>query len=471
MQTHAASGARGREIAKYRCAIVCLNAAADLVGSLHACLATVPALDLVTAPQPDPIVKPPDAVLFATSPTALSQLLAHTTQLRRERPDCAILVAGSGFGAEHIAALFGAGVHDFVGAPLCGDELWARLQRALGLLATDAAPAVLSAMNPHMRDFIGHSPAFLKQIAKLPTIAGCDAGVLILGETGTGKEVCAQAIHYSSARASKPWIAVNCGAIPLELIESELFGHVRGAYTTAHTSREGLVAEAEGGTLFLDDIDTLPMSAQAKLLRFLQEHEYRAVGANAVRRADVRVIAASNRNLAAVMARGEFRRDLYFRLNVLTLTLPPLRERQEDIPELAQHMVGRFSKKQQRQPPALSPQAVKKLLAHDWPGNVRELQHVIERSLLLSKGPILAAADIDIAGGGGGTTDHSGESFQTAKDRVVEQFERNYIEQLLVIFEGNVTHAAQEAKKNRRAFFELIRKHGIEPQRFRPGHR
>ncbi len=469
MQTHGVSGGTRCVIAKYRCAIICLHAPLDVVASLDACLAMMPGLACVTPESVGATVTELDAAVFAASPTALRDLVERISQLRHQRPDCAILVAGSGFDAAQIAALFSAGAHDFVGAPVSGGELWARLQRALGLLVTDAAPQVLNAMSPQMRDFIGHSPAFIKQIAKLPTIAGCDAGVLILGETGTGKEVCAQAIHYSSARASKPWIAVNCGAIPLELIESELFGHVRGAYTTAHTSREGLVAEAEGGTLFLDDIDCLTMSAQAKLLRFLQEHEYRTVGANAMRHADVRVIAASNRDLAVAAARGEFRRDLYFRLNVLTLTLPPLRERREDIPELALHMLQRFSKKQERRPPTLSPQAVKKLLAHDWPGNVRELQHVIERALLLGKGPTLSAEDMDIADAA--EVDHRGESFQTAKDRVVEQFERNYIEHLLSTFEGNVTHAAQEAKKNRRAFFELIRKHGIEPQRFRPGNR
>jgi two-component system, NtrC family, response regulator GlrR len=289
--------------------------------------------------------------------------------------------------------------------------------------------------------------------------------VLILGETGTGKEVCAQAIHYLSARASKPWIAVNCGAIPLELIESELFGHVRGAYTTAHNTRDGLVTEAEGGTLFLDDIDCLPLSAQSKLLRFLQEHEYRTVGANAVRHADVRVIAASNRNLAVMAAHNEFRQDLYFRLNILTLTLPPLRERREDIPALSMHFLAQFSRAHARPVPTLSPQAVRRLLAYDWPGNVRELQHVLQRALLLSEGPSLCVADVELPGEPEAAA--PGESFRAAKDRVVKKFERAYIEQLLLTFEGNVTHAAHEAKKDRRAFFALIRKHRIELTRFR----
>jgi DNA-binding NtrC family response regulator len=332
---------------------------------------------------------------------------------------------------------------------------------------TAAAPALRAALNPHIRELIGHGPAFTRLLSKLPTIAGCDAGVLIQGETGTGKELCAQAIHYLSARASKPWIAVNCGAIPVELIESELFGHVRGAYTAANTARDGLVMEAEGGTLFLDDIDCLPKPAQAKLLRFLQEHEYRSLGANALRHADVRVIAASNQDLGALAARGEFRRDLYFRLNVLALTLPALRERREDIADLAVSLIARYSRKLGRAGPALSSQALERLVAHSWPGNVRELEHVIERTLVMSAAPVIAAEDLEIDDGAASPSLQV-ESFQSAKDRVVEQFERAYIEQLLVAFEGNITRAAHQAKKNRRAFFELMRKHAIEPERFRP---
>jgi two-component system, NtrC family, response regulator GlrR len=449
----------------YRCAIVRLDAAKDHIAAIHQALGLLPEFVRVRSEDADLAAAELDAVVLGASCTALPAVLGRIARFRRERPDCAILVCGEGFDARQLTELLEAGAHDFVQVPVSREELAVRLRRAMGLVPAVAPPQLRGALSPPMRDFIGQSPAFARQIAKLPTIAGCDAGVLILGETGTGKEVCAQAIHYLSARASKPWIAVNCGAIPLELIESELFGHVRGAYTTAHTAREGLVTEAEGGTLFLDDIDCLPMSAQAKLLRFLQEHEYRTVGANAVRHADVRVIAACNRNLAVLASGGEFRQDLYFRLNILTLTLPPLRERREDIPALANHFLAQFARKFGRRQPTLSPQALRCLLAYDWPGNVRELQHVIERTLLLAKGPALSPADIDIPGVAESRRD--GESFRTAKDRVVQQFERNYIENLLVVCEGNVTHAAQEAKKNRRAFFELIRKHHIELHRFR----
>ncbi len=315
------------------------------------------------------------------------------------------------------------------------------------------------------RAFVGSSPAFLREVAKLPAIARCPAGVLILGETGTGKEVFAQSIHYLSSRAGKPWVAVNCGAIPVELAESELFGHVKGAYTGALQARAGLVREAEGGTLFLDDVDCLPLAVQAKLLRFVQEREYRVVGANTTQHADVRVIAASNRDLGTLAAQGSFRADLYFRLNVLNLRLPALRERREDIAELARHFLHQFARRYERPVRGFEPAALQRLHQHDWPGNVRELQHVIERAVILCSDDTLGAHDLDIAGDADipvGT-----ESFCEAKARVVEQFERRYLEQALYANDGNVTHAARAAQKNRRAFFELMRKHGISPGTFR----
>jgi len=299
-------------------------------------------------------------------------------------------------------------------------------------------------------------------------LARYDASVLILGETGTGKEVCAQAIHYLSARAGRPWVAVNCGAIPTELVEAELFGHVKGAYTHAHSTRAGLVREAEGGTLFLDEIDSLPYGAQAKLLRFLQDKEYRAVGANQVVRADVRVIAATNRNPVQLAARGTFRQDLLFRLNVLTLHLPLLRDRQSDIPTLALYFMRGAARQWQKAMPSLSPAALKKLVAYGWPGNVRELKNVMERAVLMSSASLLAAHDIDLDGSSAlPDPPHDDESFRAAKARMVETFERSYIEQLLASNAGNVTHAARAAKKNRRAFFELMRKYKIDSDAYR----
>jgi len=362
-------------------------------------------------------------------------------------------------------AIAHSGVPDFLFEPYSDEELLARLQRARGQAPVPFdLPAQMTAAQRLARNLIGASPAFVAQIERLNRYAECDATVLILGETGTGKEIFARALHYVSARAADPWVAINCGAIPHDLVEDELFGHVRGAYTTAHAQRNGLVKEAEGGTLFLDDVDCLPLPAQAKLLRFLQEREFRPVGSNVVLRADVRVIAASNRDLGRLADRGEFRKDLYFRLNVLPLTLPPLRERRDDIAMLALHFVRHFARELKRPIDGLTPRALARLLGHDWPGNVRELQHVIERATILARKTKLDAGDLDC--GRPDAALHEG-SFRSLKARVVEDFERGYIAQLLSANEGNVTRAARAAGKNRRAFFELMRKHHIASDAFR----
>jgi two-component system response regulator GlrR len=358
------------------------------------------------------------------------------------------------------------GIDDFLFEPCSDEELRVRVHRALGLLAAPREESLPAPASVRLaRNLIGSSRKFLDQVDRLAAYAKCDATVLILGETGTGKEIFAQAVHYTSARAADPWVAVNCGAIPNDLIEDELFGHVRGAYTTAHAHRAGLVKEAEGGSLFLDDVDCLPLPAQAKLLRFLQEREFRAVGSNTVQRANVRVIAATNRDLGQLAARGQFRQDLYFRLNVLPLTLPALRERREDVPRLALHFVRHFARELERPVEGIVPAALQRMMMHDWPGNVRELQHVIERAVLLATDSSLQEADVDV--GAPVTEATVDSSFRSMKARVVEDFERGYIEHLLGASGGNVTHAARAAGKNRRAFFALMRKYRIAPEPFR----
>ncbi|MDB5857656.1 MAG: domain family protein [Ramlibacter sp.] len=403
---------------------------------------------------------------------ALLQLAA-----RRERPPgCPVLVAGVALGAMQLQALLDGGARDFLLVPSAPAELAVRARRLLGLAcATHQPPAAVAAepappAHAALRALVGESPVFLQQVARLPVFAKYDASVMILGDTGTGKELCAQAIHYLSARAGGPWVAVNCAAIPTELLESELFGHVKGAYTHAHASRSGLVREAEGGTLFLDEIDSLPHEAQGKLLRFLQDKEYRAVGSSALEHADVRIIAASSRRLELLRAGANFRQDLLYRLNVLTLHLPSLRERRTDIVQLALHFLRGAAAQWQKPAPALTAAALQKLLAHDWPGNVRELKNVVERGVLMCTSGALGPADIDLDGIPEITVAPTEpESFRTAKARVVENFERSFIEQLLACSGGNVTRAARAAKKNRRAFFELMRKYSIESSDFREG--
>lgn len=363
-----------------------------------------------------------------------------------------------------IRTVLSAGAFDFVSWPVGCDEIVVRVQRAIGLLKRTAIPPQVT-IDPRIRGIVGAGASISKLLHMLPTIASSDAGVLLSGETGTGKEVFARAIHYLSNRASKAWVAVNCAAIPLELVESELFGHVRGAFTHAMQARAGLIQEAEGGTLFLDDVDALPLQAQAKLLRFLQEREYRAVGSNTVRTADVRVISASNRDLLEMVRIGVFRQDLYFRLNVLTLRLPPLRDRREDIRTLSNHFATQFSLRYGRPMVDISMPTLRKLLAHTWPGNVRELQHVIERAVLLCNATSLTPEDIDLPAQS--VTIQTRESLKVAKARHVSEFERDYIEELLRENHGNISQAARSAGKNRRAFFSLLRKHGIDAQLFR----
>jgi len=330
-------------------------------------------------------------------------------------------------------------------------------------------PAGIPSGDPRLACLIGSSPAFVAQVDRLRRVAGCDSRVLVTGETGTGKELFAQAIHYLSARAPRPFVAVNCGAIPAELAESELFGHVRGAYTSAASTRKGLISEAEGGTLFLDDVDCLPAPAQATLLRVLQESEYRSVGSNVVQRCDLRVVGACNRDLLELAQAGQFRKDLYYRLSVLRLSLPPLRERRDDIPVLARHFLRCFAQAAHRPPAVLSADAERELLNHTWPGNVRELQHAIERAVLLASGAVVSAHDLELDGNEAciETEPHADESFQEAKARFVERFERSYIERLLMSCLGNVSRAARVAKKNRRAFFALMQKHGISADHYR----
>ncbi len=317
-----------------------------------------------------------------------------------------------------------------------------------------------------LRHLVGESAAFLAAIEKIPLVARCEASVLLCGETGTGKEVMARAIHALSPRSRKPFLAVNCGAIPTELMENELFGHERAAFTGAFQQQAGVVQEAEGGTLFLDEIDSLPLLAQVKLLRLLQEKEYRPLGAARPRKADVRIIAATNDDLENAVRQGKMRQDLYYRLNVIPLRLPALRERRDDIPRLAHHFLAVHT--QGRDTPCLgfTPLALQTLLDYDWPGNVRELEHTVERAAVLSQGEDLIREhhiSLPLAQASPALL-----SFQSAKARAVARFEAEYLREILLAHQGNISRAAKAADKNRRAFWELIRKHGIDARSFRP---
>jgi DNA-binding NtrC family response regulator len=318
--------------------------------------------------------------------------------------------------------------------------------------------------------FVGRCPAFIEAIATLPVAASSDAAVLITGQTGTGKELAARAIHYLSERAAHPFVAVNCGSLIDGLLEDELFGHERGAFTDAQQRREGLLAQAEGGTVFLDEIDTLTARGQVALLRVLQDRAFRPLGAQREHRANVRFVAATNAPLTALVERGTFRADLYYRLCVFSITLPPLCERRDDIPLLAAHFLDKH-----RPPgnpsPVLSAGAADALLGFEWPGNVRELENVMIRAARLAKRGVIEVADLALPSSVTGAADLRtpgalSRSYRALKAEVLRAFEREYLVQLMRGAGGNVTHAARIAGKERRDLGKLLKKHGLRPKVF-----
>ncbi|MBM3116896.1 sigma 54-interacting transcriptional regulator [Jeongeupia naejangsanensis] len=309
-------------------------------------------------------------------------------------------------------------------------------------------------------DIVSHSSAMSELLGEAKLIAASDASVLIRGESGTGKELLARAIHKASPRAAKPFVAINCGAIPEALLESELFGHVKGAFTGAVNHHRGLFQAADGGTLFLDEIGDMPLALQVKLLRVLQERAVRPVGSSESVPIDVRILSATHRDLDAAMADGEFREDLYYRLNVVALTLPPLAERREDIPLLANHLLQRLAEKYAKQLNGFAPDALEALSTAAWPGNVRQLFNAIEQVCALCTASIVPLALVQRA-----LRQPSAEvlSYAEAKRR----FELDYLTRLLKLSDGNVADAAKLADRNRTEFYRLLQKHGLNAAMFR----
>jgi len=404
-------------------------------------------------------------LLLLTPSDSDAAAVARLLGALRERTRAPLIVVNEETEPDRTLELLRLGVADFITTPLKKSEILPRIWRQLERSALRASPAQALLEKFGLKHFVGESPAFLDEIGKIPLVAGCDAGVLISGETGTGKELCARAVHYLSPRAAKPFIPVNCGAIPQELVENELFGHEREAFTGATSAQAGLLQEANGGTLFLDEVDCLPPLAQTKLLRFLQEKEYRPLGSRKVRQADVRVIAAANCDFEAAVASGKLRADLYYRLNVIPLKLPPLRERREDIPLLARHFLARSAARFGKSLEGFSAEAMQALVCHDWPGNVRELENAVERAAVMCARTVVQACDLTIRKPDAAPPRRS---FREMKAQIVAQFERTYLRELLVTHDGNITKAAQTAQKNRRAFWQLLRKHRIDVRDFKP---
>ncbi len=303
---------------------------------------------------------------------------------------------------------------------------------------------------------VAESPQMRRVIETAKKVAPFDTSVLITGESGVGKEVVAKLIHESSRRSKGPFIAVNCAALPENLVEAELFGYKKGSFSGAYTDKKGIVEEAEGGTLFLDEIGDLPLPLQAKLLRLLQEKEIRPIGSNRPKKVDVRILFATNRNLKELVDRGEFREDLFYRINVIHIHIPSLRERREDIIPLAYFFIKKSAEKFGVPVKELSEPAKRQLLSYDWPGNVRELENAVERSFILNEGDVIER--IYFQEDTGVSESYTGiKPYQEAK----EEFEKNYLKKLLDISEGNISKASRLSGKTRAEIYRLMKKYGL----------
>ncbi|HEU4402627.1 MAG TPA: sigma-54 dependent transcriptional regulator [Candidatus Polarisedimenticolia bacterium] len=347
------------------------------------------------------------------------------------------------------------------GAPVPGEERPVRGVAAGAPLEAGAESASPPERRRRSDLLIGSSPAMARVTELIAVAARTEIPVLILGESGTGKELVARAVHYTGTRAARPFITVNCGAIPETLMEDELFGHARGAYTGAHGDKKGVFEEAEGGSLFLDEIGDLYPSCQVKLLRVLQEQEVRRLGETRSRRVNVRIMAATNRDLKREMAEKRFREDLFHRISVLPIALPPLRERRDDVPLLVDHFVRRFNQELARSIEGFTPRAVERLKVHPWPGNVRELENRVKQAMVMAKEDLIDTESLALFSGQ--LTGADLPPFRKAK----AEFEKSYVVQALRLTAGKVSAAARLAGKDRKDFYDLMKKHAIDPDEFR----
>ncbi|WP_272672366.1 two-component system response regulator GlrR [Providencia sp. PROV158] len=380
--------------------------------------------------------------------------MALFDEIQKAHPNMPVIILTAHGSIPDAVAATQRGVFSFLTKPVDKDALYKAIDEALALSSTPISDEEWSA------GIVTRSPLMIRLLEQAHMVAQSDVSVLINGQSGTGKEVLAQAIHKASPRARKPFIAINCGALPEQLLEFELFGHAKGAFTGAVSNREGLFFAASGGTLFLDEIGDMPMPLQVKLLRVLQERKVRPLGSNRDLDIDVRILSATHRNLPKAMEKNEFREDLYYRLNVVNLRIPALNERSEDIPLLANHLLRESASRHKPFVRSFSSDAMKCLITASWPGNVRQLVNVIEQCVALTTSPVISEALVSQALQGENT---ALPTFVEARN----QFELNYLRKLLQMTKGNVTQAARMAGRNRTEFYKLLGRHDLEANDFK----
>jgi two-component system response regulator AtoC len=379
--------------------------------------------------------------------------------LRERLPDLPVVIMTAFGSIDTAVQAITSGAVDYLSKPMDVEEIRATVRKALGRSAE--AQAALPVAGEELGGVVGRSPAMVEVYKTIARVAPGRSTVLILGESGTGKELIARAIHQNSPRRKRPFVAIDCGGLTETLLESELFGHVRGAFTGAIGDAPGLFAEADGGTIFLDEIGDVSPALQAKLLRVLQEHQIRPVGGSMWRAVDVRVIAATNRDLATAVEEGRFREDLYYRLKVVTLQLPPLRERREDVPLLVDHLVRRAARECRKAVTGVSEQALEWLRGYHWPGNVRELAHVLERGVALAQQEVLTAEDLPEELRRPGPA----PARATPDDRpTLAELKRRYVHRVFEESGGNVSRAAQVLGVDRRSLYRMLQRYGVTPR-------
>ncbi len=421
---------------------------------------------------------PPDLVLLdlALPDQPGDELYA---ELKRQVPGLAVVFLTANRSLDKAVSLMRTGALDFINKPATLPMVRARIDAVRDHLELGREVEVLRTLlsPPDLGGglLLGTDPGMLALARRVGAVARTDAPVLVQGESGTGKEVYARAVHQASKRKRGPFVAINSAAIPEGLWERELFGHKKGAFSDARTDSPGLVAAAEGGTLFLDEIGDVPLASQAKLLRFVQDKEYRPLGSTQTVRANVRIICATNRDLARMVSEDRFREDLYYRLNVVPVQLPPLRERRGDIAILAEHFLERYAREFELPVRGFTPAALAKLTQHDWPGNVRELENTIQHAVALATRSLLSASDLPFATSeflppsepadavepSPSPEDGPLEPFAEAKQALVDRFEIQYATRLLALTEGNITRAAELSGLGRKTLFLMLKRHGI----------